>query len=86
MKDAGIRIRVEKELRDGFTAACQLDGRQASDVLREFMQTFVAQHPEGQTSLFTSAAPPRVGRVGVPPSRVLRGVRPKQATSARARR
>lgn len=58
MKDAGIRIRVEKELRTAFVAACQAENRQASDVLREFMQTYADQHQGGlQGSLF--AAQPR---------------------------
>jgi hypothetical protein len=56
MKDAGIRIRVEKELREAFLAACLSEGRQASDVLREFMQTYVEHHQAGQGSLFSAAA------------------------------
>lgn len=53
MKDANIRIRVEKELHASFTAACQAENRQASDVLREFMRSFANQHHDGrQASLF----------------------------------
>lgn len=53
MKDAGIRIRVEKELRTSFAAACQAENRQASDVLRDFMQTYVERHQGGQVDLFS---------------------------------
>lgn len=53
MKDAGIRIRVEKQLRSAFAAACQAENKQASDVLREFMEMFVARHRVGQGDLFS---------------------------------
>lgn len=54
MKDAGIRIRVEKDLRDAFLALCKAEGRRASDVLREFMQTCVDRRQGGQGDLFTN--------------------------------
>ena len=55
MKDAGIRIRVEKELRASFVAACQAENQLASDVLRNFMQTYVKRHLGGQGDLFSGA-------------------------------
>lgn len=56
MKDVGIRIRVEQELRSAFAAACRAEDRQVSDVLREFMQTYATQHQNGrQRSLFAAA-------------------------------
>jgi hypothetical protein len=60
MKDAGIRIRVEKDLREAFVAVCQEEDRHASDVLREFMQAYVERHQKGQGDLF-------VGSAGMPP-------------------
>ena len=52
-KDAGLRIRVERELRDAFGSACAAENRDASEVLREFMRTFAEQHQAGkQPSLF----------------------------------
>lgn len=52
-QDVGIRIRVERQLRDSFQAACASEMRQVSDVLREFMQNFADTHHEGrQASLF----------------------------------
>lgn len=54
-KDVGIRIRVEKELRDAFQGACFAENRHASDVLREFMRSFAERNSGGkQPSLFTS--------------------------------
>jgi hypothetical protein len=53
VKDAGIRIRVEKSLRTSFSAACQAENKQASDVLREFMEVYVAQRRGGQGDLFS---------------------------------
>lgn len=52
MKDAGIRIRIEKNLREAFVAVCQSEDRRASDVLREFMKAYVERHQEGQGDLF----------------------------------
>lgn len=55
-KDVGIRIRVERELREAFQGACLAENRQASDVLREFMRSFADRYSGGkQTSLFISA-------------------------------
>lgn len=54
-KDVGLRIRVERELREAFQAACLAENRDASDVLREFMQVFSERHQGGlQTSLFAT--------------------------------
>jgi len=54
MKDAGIRIRVEKNLREAFVAVCQEEDRRASDVLREFMQAYIERHQKGQADLFVA--------------------------------
>lgn len=43
-KDVGVRIRVERDLRDSFQRACSACGVRASDVLRKFMQVFVEEH------------------------------------------
>lgn len=55
MKDSGIRVRVEKVLREAFVAVCQEGNRRASDVLREFMQTYVDRHRQGQGDLFSAS-------------------------------
>lgn len=58
-KDAGLRIRVERELREAFVQACQAQGLVASEVLRDFMRGFAAKHAEGQGALFGHAKTPR---------------------------
>ena len=46
-KDVGLRIRVERELREAFQGACLAENRNASEVLREFMQAFADKHQGG---------------------------------------
>lgn len=43
MKDAGMRIRVEQDLREEFIAACQTQHTPAAQVLRQFMRIYVEQ-------------------------------------------
>jgi hypothetical protein len=52
IKDSGMRIRVEKDLRDAFVQACRAQDRAAADVLRDFMRTFTARQIQGQAELF----------------------------------
>ena len=53
MKDAGMRIRVEQDLREDFISACQTQHTPAAQVLRQFMRGYVeqfkAQAPKAQT-------------------------------------
>lgn len=51
LKDSGMRIRVEKELRDAFVQACRAQERSAADVLRDFMRAFTEKQ-QGQAVLF----------------------------------
>jgi Ribbon-helix-helix protein len=44
VKDTGVRIRVEKELRDEFLEICRSQDKPAAQVLREFMRDYVAEH------------------------------------------
>lgn len=41
-KDAGMRIRVERELRDEFLKMCREQDRPAAQVIREFMREYIA--------------------------------------------
>ena len=41
MKDAGMRIRVEPELREAFVSACRGQDLPAAQVLRGFMKEYV---------------------------------------------
>jgi len=54
-KDSGMRIRIERELRDAFVQACQSQGLVAAEVLRDFMRTFAAKHSAEQAVLFGQA-------------------------------
>lgn len=56
-KDVGLRIRVERELREAFQGACLAETRNASEVLREFMQAFADRHQGGlQPDMFAAPA------------------------------
>lgn len=52
MKDAGLRIRVQRELRQAFIEACKADDKSAAQVLREFMREYVSDRLDraGRTS------------------------------------
>lgn len=48
MKDAGLRIRIDRDLREQFLKACQEEDKPAAQVLREFMRAYVAaRRPDG---------------------------------------
>ncbi|MEZ5896725.1 MAG: hypothetical protein R3C40_08790 [Parvularculaceae bacterium] len=47
MKDSGLRIRVERELRERFVETCRVQDRPAAQVIREFMKQYVRDHSEG---------------------------------------
>lgn len=55
LKDCGMRIRVEKALRDAFVQACRAQDRAAADVLRDFMRAFTEKQLQGQADLFAGA-------------------------------
>lgn len=44
MKEAGMRIRVEPELRQEFVELCRKHDITAAQVLREYMRDFVRSH------------------------------------------
>lgn len=45
-KDAGMRIRVERELREAFLAICRTQDRPAAQVLRQFMREYVIENAD----------------------------------------
>ena len=51
MKDSGLRIRIERDLREKFLAVCRERDRPAAQVLREFMRTFVADNEGSKPKL-----------------------------------
>lgn len=46
-KDVGLRIRVERDLRDQFLETCRSQDKPAAQVLREFMRNYVANNGSG---------------------------------------
>jgi len=43
-KDSGLRIRVQRDLRDSFLDACRAQDKPAAQVIREFMRDYVERH------------------------------------------
>lgn len=43
MKDVGLRIRIDRELREQFLEACKAEDKPAAQVIREFMRSYVEQ-------------------------------------------
>lgn len=43
-KDSGLRIRVQRELRDRFVEVCQAQDKPAAQVIREFMREYVSRY------------------------------------------
>jgi hypothetical protein len=44
MKDVGLRIRVQRELREQFVAACKAEDKPAAQVLREYMRDYIQEN------------------------------------------
>lgn len=44
MKDAGFRIRVQRDLRRKFLEVCWAQDKPAAQVIREFMREYVDRH------------------------------------------
>lgn len=52
MKESGLRIRVENDLREAFLMTCKSEDKTAAQVLRAFMRTYVNQRGGLQSELF----------------------------------
>ena len=46
MKDVGLRIRIDRHLREAFLTACKAEDKPAAQVLREFMREYVQSHTQ----------------------------------------
>ena len=44
MKSAGLRIRIEPQLRKAFVDACQANHQSAAQVLRTYMRQYVSRY------------------------------------------
>lgn len=56
VKDSGLRIRVDRDLRDRFQEICRAQDRPAAQVLREFMRRYIAEH-EGANDAVRQSEP-----------------------------
>ena len=56
-KDSGLRIRVEKALRDEFLEVCHAQDRPASQVIREFMRDYIARNTDEETDKVSKVRP-----------------------------
>ncbi len=45
-KDSGLRIRVQRDLRDSFLEVCRAQDKPAARVIREFMRDYVNRHDD----------------------------------------
>lgn len=66
MKDAGLRIRVQRDLREKFLEICRAQDKPAAQVLREFMREYVIKHEDtlsdaGDDSDVTAQEHPKTG-------------------------
>lgn len=53
MKSAGLRIRIEPELRDAFVRACNEKDQSAAQVIRAFIRSYLDKDDQlRQTDLF----------------------------------
>ena len=49
MKDVGLRIRIDRKLRERFLRACKAEDRPAAQVIREFMREYIEDKERNQT-------------------------------------
>ena len=55
-KDAGLRLRVEREIRQEFVEMCRAEGKTAAQVLREYMRDYITRNrAAAQQELFTGS-------------------------------
>lgn len=62
MKDVGLRIRVQRELREQFLEVCRTQDKPAAQVLREFMRNYVERHTESPETARRTAVHDEVKR------------------------
>ena len=56
MKDVGLRIRIQRDLRDKFMDSCRDKDVPAAQVLREFMRACVSHHEAKPNNVQASRA------------------------------
>ena len=50
MKDAGLRVRVQRDLRELFLEACRAQDKPAAQVLRGFMRDYIAKYRSSEVT------------------------------------
>lgn len=60
-KDSGLRIRVQRELREKFLEVCRAQDKPAAQVIREFMRTYINQHDMQNASPHSNESQRRQG-------------------------
>jgi hypothetical protein len=62
-KDCGLRLRLERELREQFVESCREAGQPAAEVLRDFMREYISRHQAVmQPDLFSTGRSAAAGR------------------------
>ena len=51
MKDVGLRIRVQRGLREQFLEVCRAQDKPAAQVIREFIREYISRHEGAQGGL-----------------------------------
>ena len=62
MKDVGMRIRVEPDLRDAFVRACREEEIPAAQVIRSFMRSYLDHGPREQGAPYKRESAPRLAK------------------------
>lgn len=52
-KDVGMRIRLDRELRDEFVSVCQNQDKPAAQIIRDFMRAYVRKHQAANVAAST---------------------------------
>jgi len=63
-KDVGLRIRVERDLRDEFLEVCRAQDRPAAQLLRKFMRDYIADQKASLPKATAGKRRKRGGRAG----------------------
>ena len=64
MKESGLRIRVESQLREDFVRTCKKDDLTAAQVLRAFMRSYIDRQQRGKQAELFSEEELRIFRFG----------------------
>ncbi len=66
MKDVGLRIRVQRGLREQFLKVCRAQDKPAAQVIRDFMRRYVAEHSAETSQTAQSTKRDALNRTVIP--------------------